>query len=66
MATHVSSLPPLDLLQRYTINEASAYLRQSRAKTYMDISAGTLSIIKDGSRTYVSGRAIAARSREAA
>jgi excisionase family DNA binding protein len=55
-------LPPLDLRQRYTINEACAYLRQSRTKTYKDIKDGKLEVIKDGKRTYVSGRAIAARS----
>ncbi len=56
-------LPPLDLQQRYSIPEASAYLRQSRSKTYMDIGAGTLAIIKDGKRTYIPGTAIAERSR---
>ena len=56
-------LPPLDLNQRYTIPEANAYLRQSRAKTYQDIKDGRLPIIKDGKRTYVPGRAIADRCR---
>ena len=56
------NLPPLDLVQRYTINETNLYLRQSRAKTYKDIKAGKLEVIKDGKRTYVSGRTIAARS----
>jgi hypothetical protein len=56
-------LPPLDLNQRYSIPEANAYLRQSRAKTYQDIKDGKLTIIKDGKRTYVSGRVIAARSK---
>lgn len=55
-------LPPLDLNQRYTIAETNAYLRQSRAKTYQDIKTGVLPIIKDGKRTYIPGRAIAARS----
>lgn len=54
-------LPPLDLNQRYTIPEAGAYLRQSRAKTYQDITAGKLPVIKDGKRTYIPGQAIAAR-----
>jgi hypothetical protein len=57
------SLPPLDLNQRYTINEASAYLRQCRAKTYKDIKTGDLPVIKDARRTYVPGTAIAERSR---
>jgi hypothetical protein len=55
------NLPPLDFNQRYSIPETNAYLRQSRAKTYKDIKAGKLEVIKDGKRTYVSGRTIAAR-----
>ncbi len=58
----LNTLPPLDRLQRYTIPETSAYLRQSRAKTYTDIAAGVIPIIKDGRRTYVSGEVIAERS----
>lgn len=46
---------------RFSIDEASALLRQSRAKTYLDISAGRLRVIKDGSRTYVPGTEIARR-----
>lgn len=57
------SLPALDEKQRYNVMEASAYLRQSRAKTFQDIAAGLLEIIKDGRRTYVTGSSIAARSR---
>ena len=53
---------PLDVKQRYTIDETNAYLRQSRAKTYQDIAAGKLAVIKDGKRTYVPGTALAARS----
>ncbi|MGK2926498.1 MAG: helix-turn-helix domain-containing protein [Lysobacterales bacterium] len=56
------TLPPLDTLQRYSVPEASAYLRQSRAKTYQDIAAKRLPIIKDGRRTYIPGTAIAERS----
>lgn len=56
------SLPPLDPQQRYEIPEASAYLRQSRSKTYDDIAAGTLRVIKDGARVYVPGTEIIARS----
>lgn len=58
----INTLPPLDKLQRYTIDEASEYLRQSRAKTYQDIAAGRLDSFNDGRRRYVPGRAIAARS----
>ena len=55
-------LPPLDPAQRYSIDEANAYLRQSRAKTYKDIAAGKLRTILDGKRRYVPGTEIAARS----
>lgn len=61
--TNQTSLPPLDEKQRYTIPEASEYLRQSRAKTYVDMRAGRLPFIKDGRRTYIPGSVIAARSR---
>jgi hypothetical protein len=53
------SLPPIDLQQRYTIPEASLYLRQSIAKTYQEIAAGRLRVQKSGSRTYVHGAEIA-------
>ena len=59
------TLPPLDPQQRYTVDEASAYLRQSRAKTYNDISSGLLQSFNDGRRRYVPGTSIAARSRVA-
>lgn len=55
-------LQPLDVHQRYTIDEAALYLRQSRAKTYSDIQSGRLESFTDGRRRYVPGRAIAARS----
>ena len=57
-----STLAPLDINQRYTLAEAAQYLRQSRSKTYSDIQAGTLAVIKDGRRRYVPGHSIAARS----
>ncbi len=62
-ASNFGALAPLDPQQRYTILEASAYLRQSRSKTYLDIGAGTLPTIKDGKRRYVPGTAILERSR---
>ena len=52
----------VDLNQRYTIPEASAILRQSTAKTYTDIKAGNLRIIKDAARTYVPGSELIRRS----
>jgi hypothetical protein len=57
--TYRLPLPPLDVRQRYDIAEACAYLRQSRAKTYNDITAGKLATIKDGSRRYIPGAEIA-------
>jgi hypothetical protein len=56
-------LPPLDILQRYTINEACRYLRKCRASLYLDIADGMIPIIKEGRRTYVPGAAIVERSR---
>lgn len=53
------NLPPLDLNQRYSVEEAAAYLRQSRAKTFADIGSGKLSSLTDGRRRYVPGWAIA-------
>ena len=57
-----SQLSLLDPQQRYSIDEANRYLRQSRAKTYKDIASGSLKVIKDGRRTYVSGAEIILRS----
>lgn len=48
-------LPQIDVNQRYTIDEASAYLRQSREKTYRDIRDGKIKAISDG-RKYITGK----------
>jgi hypothetical protein len=56
------SPPPLDPLQRYTVPEANAFLRQSNAKTYQQIKAGDLRTIRDGGRTYIPGSEIVRRS----
>lgn len=56
------SLAPLDPLQRYTIDEAMAYLRISRATLYADIAAGLIGTIKDRGRRFVPGSEIARRS----
>ena len=58
-----STLALLDERLRYTIDEATAYLRQSRAKTYEDIAAGKLASITDGRRRYIPGSAIIDRCR---
>lgn len=54
-------LPPLDRLQRYTLNEAADYLRVSRAYLYKLINLESLPTIKDGSHRFVPGSAIADR-----
>ncbi len=58
-------LPPIDKNQRYTIDEAAIYLRQSVSKTYADAKKGTLGTFTDGSRRYVPGTSLLARSRSA-
>jgi len=61
-------LPPvlIDPNQRYSIPEANAILRQSRAKTYLDIGAGKLHVVKDGARRYIHGTELIRRSRPSA
>jgi len=53
-------LPQIDPHQRYTIDEASAYLRQSREKTYRDIRERKLAAIFDG-RKYITGEELIRR-----
>ncbi len=53
-----TNLPPLDPLQRYSTNEAAAYLRISVRSLYLGIAAGTIVTIKDGKRRFVSGSEI--------
>jgi excisionase family DNA binding protein len=62
MSTKSSPLPPLDPLQRYTIDETARYLRISRATIYADISAGLITTIKDRKRRFVPGAEIQRRS----
>lgn len=57
------AMPPLDELQRYTINEAADYMRVSRAYLYKLIKLGTLPTIPDGRHRFVAGSVIAARCR---
>jgi hypothetical protein len=54
--------PPLCPMQRYSIPEANALLRQSNARTYQQIKAGELRTIRDGGRTYIPGSEIVRRS----
>jgi excisionase family DNA binding protein len=55
-------LPPLDPLQRYTVEEAVRYLRTSRPSLYGLIHAGEITTIQEGRRRYVPGSEIARRS----
>lgn len=64
--TAIPSLPPIDPNRRYPLEQANQYLAQSRAKTYNDIAAGLLKVIKDGKRVYVPGSEIIRRSTLAA
>jgi hypothetical protein len=52
----------IDSNQRLSIPETNAALRQSNSKTYEDIAAGRLKVIKDGKRTYIPGSEIIRRS----
>jgi hypothetical protein len=56
-------LPPLDERQRYSIDEAIAYLRSSRKTLFDDIREGRLATIQEGKRRFVPGSEIARRSR---
>jgi hypothetical protein len=53
----------LDELQRYSIEEAIAYLRSSRRTLFDDIKQGRLATIKEGKRRFIPGSEIARRSR---
>jgi prophage regulatory protein len=53
------TLAPVDSAQRYTIKEATSYLRISHASIYKEISAGRIRVLKHGKRTFVPGSEIA-------
>lgn len=55
--------PPVDLAQRYTIKEATAYLRVSHASIYKEINARRIRVLKHGKRTFVPGSEIVRLSR---
>jgi prophage regulatory protein len=57
------SLAPVDIAQRYTIAEATCYLRISHASVYKEINAHRLRVLKHGKRTFVPGSEIARLSR---
>jgi excisionase family DNA binding protein len=54
-------IPPFDPHLRYTIDEAAAYLKTSRMTIYKLLHSGHVEGIKEGCRTFVTGRSIAAR-----
>lgn len=58
MSATQKHLAPLDPLQRYSIEEAIAYLRTSRRTLYDMIDAGLIETIKEGKRRYTPGSEI--------
>ena len=62
-STEKQTPPPVDVAQRYTIKEATSYLRISHASIYKEINARRLCVIKHGKRTFVPGSEIARLSR---
>jgi len=56
-----SALPPFDPLLRYTVDQARAYLKTSRMSVYKLLHSGDLEGVKEGGRTFITGRSIAAR-----
>lgn len=57
------TLPSVDVAQRYTIKEATSYLRISHASIYKEINACRIRVIKQGKRTFVPGSEISRLSR---
>jgi prophage regulatory protein len=57
------TLAPVDMAQRYTIKEATDYLRISHASIYKEINARRIQVLKQGKRTFVPGSEIARLSR---
>jgi excisionase family DNA binding protein len=62
MSAPNTPLPPLDINQRYTVEECIRYLRSSRATVYRDIAQGRLRTITEGSRRYIPASEIIRRS----
>lgn len=54
---------PLDVAQRYTVDEALAYLQTSRQTLYARIARHEITTIEEGRRRYVPGSEIARLSR---
>jgi hypothetical protein len=61
-----SPLPPLDPLQRYSVDEALSYLRTSRQSFYSKlVNTGRIVLIREAGRRFVPGAEIARLSRPA-
>ncbi len=52
------TLPHFNPLLRYPIAVASKFLCQGETKTFADIKAGRLNVIREGGRTFVPGAEI--------
>jgi hypothetical protein len=61
--TQIAPPATIDTNQRYSLAETHAILRQSPAKTFKDIKAGELRVIREGQRTFVPGSELIRRSR---
>jgi hypothetical protein len=59
---NLAALGPLDPQQRYSRAEAAAYLKTSLPSIHKLINAHDLESFKEGARTFVTGRSIAAKS----
>ena len=57
--TDKRAIAPVDIAQRYTIKEATSYLRISHASIYKEINARRVRVLKHGKRTFVPGSEIA-------
>src|SRR5258708_26086732 len=57
------AISPVDVAQRYTVKEATGYLRISHASIYKKTKARRLRVLKHGKRTFVPGSEIARLSR---
>lgn len=55
------SLPPFDPGRRHTVKNTTRYLGTSPPTVYKLIKQGLLESFKEGRRTYITGRSIAAR-----
>jgi excisionase family DNA binding protein len=62
MPRPISPLAPLDPLQRYSVDEATRYLRVSRPTLYEQIHSGQIATIKDGKRRYIPGSELVRKS----